>query len=146
MKFTQLLGIRIMPADQSSSSPVVQSRLSCIALFLGPISVGCGGTVTGVADGRERVSTPIDSITIDRGIVLLDRPFPFCIPLSPIETGPDEEETSLHSSCDCIRLQIITYHLNVKKGVKKGDGGGFKEFPPSLFLYQTASRGGCAIR
>lgn len=73
------------------------------------ISGGCGNPVSAVAIDHESVSIDTKPPIIDAGVVLADRPFYLCIPLTKVGLRSDEEIISLHSSCDCVRVQIVKF-------------------------------------
>ena len=111
-----------------------QSRaIRCVISALLLFSCGCDGLISPAANDRENVSVtavhggeamvltgePPDAIEhlrglpmIDAGVVLSDHPFYLCIPLSRIGLRSDDEIVSLHSSCECIRLQLVKFYEN----------------------------------
>jgi hypothetical protein len=56
----------------------------------------------------------------DVGVVLADRPFYVCLSLSQIGLTSDDSIVSLHSSCDCIDLKIVTYRIGDDRAMASG--------------------------
>ncbi len=103
-----------------------------VALALLLISGGCGNPVSAVAIDRESVSIDTEPPTIDAGVILADRPFYLCIPLTKVGLRSDEEIISLHSSCDCVRVQLVNFRESGRQAtsfafllesVRDADGG-----------------------